>query len=349
LWAAINAVLGTAFLSLEVFDQKPKYLDQAVAALNSALLEARRSDAPLQWAGTQAILADIYTRLGERDSDTASLEEAVDRYHAALDEITSETAAFLHAKLQANLGNALVKIAERELGQSPFDGLITRIDPSTESLRIEQDLSSAVERLEGHEKGYKRLLEAVTALRIALSLLPRAEAPKIWAGIQNILCTALVRLGEQEETIGYLEEALAAVDLALEVLDYSRFPTNWALASMNRGLIFLRIGERSIGKERIRILEQAAISLRAPVENQIFTTESVTPFYWAQLNLNLGATLFNLAKSESQDLRNIEQAISASRSALSGFTVIGAHRHSSMAQRNLENALALRESQLQEL
>jgi len=66
------------------------WLEQAVAAFQTALQERTRERVPLDWAKTQSGLGGALGTLGARESDPARLEQAVAAYRAVLQERTRE-------------------------------------------------------------------------------------------------------------------------------------------------------------------------------------------------------------------------------------------------------------------
>ena len=196
-WAMTQNNLGNALVRLGEREsgqmESIRRLEEAVASYRAALTEWTQERAPLKWAVTQSNLGAALAALGERENETARLEAAVPTYRAAL---TEERVPLDWAMTQNNLGNALVRLGERESGQRES---IRRLEEAVAAYRAaltertrervplqwamtQNNLGAALmtlgERESGREQSNRRLEEAVTAYRAALTEWTQERAPR---------------------------------------------------------------------------------------------------------------------------------------------------------------------------
>jgi tetratricopeptide (TPR) repeat protein len=77
--------------------------------------------------------------------------------------------------------------------------------------------------------------QAIDMYRTALSVLPREQAPRAWAGTQINLAVALRMLGERERRAEHLEAAAAAFRAALDEFPAEREPAIFVMVQNNLG------------------------------------------------------------------------------------------------------------------
>lgn len=249
-WAATQDNLASALLRLGERNSGTARLEESVTAYRAALTERMQERVPLEWAMTQQNLGNALKTLGERESrqdeSIRCFEAAVAAFRAALTERTRERVPLKWAMTQSNLGNALKLLGERESGQ---DESILRLEEAVAAYRaalterprervplqwamtqnnLGAALASLGERESRQEESIRRLAEAVTAYRAALTERTRERVPLDWAITQNNLGAALSALGEREsgreQSIRHLEAAAAAYRAALTELTNESAP-----------------------------------------------------------------------------------------------------------------------------
>jgi tetratricopeptide (TPR) repeat protein len=114
--------LGYALLRLGERDRQLSKVEDAVAALRSALMERTRERVPLEWAATQNNLGAALEVLGGRERGTSLFKEAAAAYRNALSERTRELAPLAWAATQNNPGVVLWRLGERESQTTSLDG-----------------------------------------------------------------------------------------------------------------------------------------------------------------------------------------------------------------------------------
>lgn len=279
----------------------------------------------------------MLTQLGQLENSTEQLKEAEDVLRAALEICTREFSSPLWAAVQVTLGNTLVKIAEAEIGffQSPLQSQIIRIDPQqrqpTQSVPLQQELTSGIQRIQRRDSALSHLEEAVSAFRNGLNEIPRERFPGLWAETQYDFASALMRLGEQEEDREYLLEALCRVNLALEVWTYEQFPWSWSLAQGALGMIFTRSGERE--EEPGMIISRFESGVSACRKSLQVRTQEHARLEWARNQNRLGTALYRLGDAKN-DLATLNKSVSAYSSAREVLRTLSV-RESEEAERNL--------------
>jgi tetratricopeptide (TPR) repeat protein len=184
----------------------------------------------------------------------------------------------------------------------------------------------------GDQSGTRRLEEAVTAYREALTERTRDRVPLKWAATQNSLALALFRLGKRESGTRRLEEAVATYREALTERTRDRVPLDWATTQNNLGMALFKLGERDSGTGR---LEEAVAAYREALKER---TRDRVPLDWAVTQNNLGAALRTLGERES-GTRRLEEAVAAYREALTERTREWVPLKWATTQNNLGNAL----------
>ena len=174
-------------------------------------------------------------------------------------------------------------------------------------------LGDALHTLGGRDPGSGDLERAEAALRNALAIWTRRNAPLKWARAQNSLGLVLRELADRGSGKERLEQALAAFVAALEVFSRDRMPFEWAAVHGHLGTVLRRLGELETGLERI---EQAAAVHRAALG--VFTREQM-PYDWAMEQDHLGNAL-SLMGERQNNPELLKQAMSVHSAALDVFT-----------------------------
>ena len=155
------------------------------------------------------------------------------------------------------------------------------------------NLGTALATLGARESGTKRLEEAVTAYRAALTERTQDRVPLDWAMTQNNLGNVLATLGARESGTKRLEEAVAAYRAALTEYTQDRVPLDWAMTQNNLGIALPTLGARESGTKRLA-------DAVAAFEACLSVTEAVWPAAWVQkVRSNRDATLAEIKRRQS--------------------------------------------------
>jgi tetratricopeptide (TPR) repeat protein len=189
--------------------------------------------------------------------------------------------------------------------------------------------------------GVRRLDEAVTAYRDALTVCSRAEMPAVWATMQNNLGTALQAQGQRTdspEDVPLLDEAVTAYREALTVRTRADMPAEWAMTQSNLGNALQTQGQRSSGGEALQLLDKAITAYRDALTVH---TRADMPVDWATTQNNLGNALQTQGErlGGTEGIRLLDEAITAYRNALTVYTHTDMPADWATTQNNLGNAL----------
>jgi tetratricopeptide (TPR) repeat protein len=182
-----------------------KFLGEAVAAYQQALLVRTREQQPRQWAITQNSLGNALQAQGTRAAKQDALrllDQALVAYREALVVFTSDQSLALWAMTKHNLGSALQEQATRTDG------------PQSERL----------------------LREAVAAYNEALMVWTRERRPQQWAMAQNNLARAHVNLKEWTNAAECYENVLEVYPEFRPAYERARFLEHEVLFNYQRAL-----------------------------------------------------------------------------------------------------------------
>ena len=171
--------------------------------------------------------------------------------------------------------------------------------------------------------------QAITAYRLALTVITQLAMPVEWAETMHTLAVAYSERidGDRSENI---EQAIIAYQAALTVITQSAMPVEWA--ETMHGLAIAYSSERIDG-DRAENIEQAIAAYQAALTVR---TQSAMPIEWAE-------TMNNLANAYEKRIdgdraENIEQAIAAHQAALTVMTQSATPVEWATTMNNLANA-----------
>jgi tetratricopeptide (TPR) repeat protein len=353
-WALAQEGLGVALLELGERESGTVRLKEAAAAFRAALEERTQERAPLDWALTQNNLGVALRLLAGRDNRRDYLEEAVTAFHKALGEFTRARVPLFWAMVQQNLGTALEELGERESGPLHLKAALaafrralsiyTRDRLPLKWADCQSNLGNALVSLSVRERGPANLRAAVAAFRGALEVVPRDRLPLRWAMIQMNLGNALLQLGERTSAAAVIKAASSMIRNQVSEALRTAFSvsrktmderTGDQIPSFKDIIVAARTGAESAKStlknnqtimqaqlpfeaalESVPILEEAIAAYRLSLEER---TRNRLPFFWAEVQLNIGNALLALGKRETGTAR-LEDAVAVYGAALEELT-----------------------------
>jgi tetratricopeptide (TPR) repeat protein len=191
LWRRLQARLGVVALALGAAQDDEALLEEAVAALASALSAWDRDrDAP-GWLDREHDIARARALLGGKRSDLALLERAFNSFNRVATAIDRAREPLRWAGLQDDMGNVLVAMGERY----------------SEPVVLE---------------------EAVAAFGLALEERKREAAPLLWATSSANQALATMELARRQRDAGVAQRALAQIVAAVEAMRGAGYAANAA-------------------------------------------------------------------------------------------------------------------------
>jgi len=155
----------------------------------------------------------------------------------------------------------------------------------------------------------KRLDQAASAYKIALSHTTAAADPINWSLTQNHLGTALKVKGERAKDEDILKQASIAFKAIANELSRVAFPFDWALANINLGLVLYRLGTLT---SKSAYYQEAT---KAFDEALTVYSKDTTPGKWAEVCNQYGVVLLALGEQVNGNT-TLEIAIKKFRAAL---------------------------------
>lgn len=155
----------------------------------------------------------------------------------------------------------------------------------------------------------KRLEQAISSYKLALTHSSPEKDPIIWSIIQNHLGTALKVKGERAKDADVMKEASKSYKAIADQLSRIEHPFDWAMANINLGLILYRIGvvssEKAFYQEATKFFDDALT---------IYTKEG-TPGKWAEVCNQYGVVLLALGEQVNGNV-TLEIAVKKFRASL---------------------------------
>lgn len=197
-WAAIQGILGNAYLNQARAGSEPSSLDHAERAFEAALSVMSSVTAAEPWAANKNSLGLVHLLAGERQKDAERLRQALSVFTGVLGVIDHDTHWGFWAAIKRNIGKTLI------------------------SLAVETDDRQLLE-------------DAQRELRAALDA---CEAkPLEWASTQELLAIAereLANRTQGDAQRDHLDKALEHIDAALTKLDRHLLPRQHSKAAALR-------------------------------------------------------------------------------------------------------------------
>lgn len=155
----------------------------------------------------------------------------------------------------------------------------------------------------------KRLDQAVSSYKLALTHTSPETDPIVWSICQNHLGKVLRVKGERAKDVDTLKEASKAYKAIADQLSRIEHPFDWALANINLGLVLYRLGtvsgKSSYFQESTKFFDEALT---------IYTKEG-TPGKWAEVCNQYGVVLLALGEQVNGNA-TLEIAVKKFRSSL---------------------------------
>jgi tetratricopeptide (TPR) repeat protein len=218
--AAICAMLynnlGAVYSDLAQRQDAVVYLQQSIAAYESALQYRPADVDPQRYAATQNNLGTAYWNLGQHQNLVENLQRAIAAYQQALRFYNPEEEPLPYAMIQNNLGTAYWNLSQCDLDLGTAD----------------QDGSATPEEM---------LHLAIGAYRIALVYRTLETVPVAYAATQNNLGTAYWHLANQPSIPiaalpDYLNQAIESYEAAIAATQVTESPLNFDLAATHNNL-----------------------------------------------------------------------------------------------------------------
>ncbi len=155
----------------------------------------------------------------------------------------------------------------------------------------------------------KRLDQAVSCYKLALTHTSSEVDPVVWSITQNHLGKALRVKGERAKDVDMLKESSQAYKMIADQLSRIEHPFDWALANINLGMVLYRLGmvsgRGSYFQEAAKYFDEALT---------IYTKEG-TPGKWAEVCNQYGVVLLALGEQVNGNV-TLEIAVKKFRASL---------------------------------
>ncbi|WP_371395631.1 hypothetical protein [Fretibacter rubidus] len=282
-----------------------------------AALERAISYDKLAFDGDAA--ADKYVQIGEEmglsgDGLTAFLTLKKDQYYKG----GNEKGDNLDLLICIALNRELIDLSPREVNADEWAG-------------HQNNLGNALAALGERESHPKKLNDAVTAFRMALTERTQKRVPLDWAASKNNLGAALQILGARAGDEAALNDAVTAFRLALTEYTQKRVPLQWAMTQNNLGNALRALGELT---GDYVTLNDAVTAYRAALTEY---TQKYAPLDWAMTQNNLGTALGSLGV-RAGDEAALSHAVTAFHATLTEYKRERVPLQWAMTQINLGNA-----------
>ena len=304
--AAVTRKLGTTLLALGRRDIGGEKLQEAVAALEAALVLYPRDRTAAQWAAVQVDLGQAMSEMWNRDRTGDALDLAIERYQDALREFDPVGSPAAFASAQLGLGKALRLAGIRSVkGELPGNYFGFFADSSSQSTREAAEL----------------FRQSDASFEAALEVCGRETYPVCWAAAEHGRAVALYSLGsveldDRDAAYGHFRRSMVAFESALGEQRFDMSPLDWAETYSSRAEMLQRFGLRSAMGVSLIYLAEAARGYQKALS--VISAESL-PAMWFDLGNRLAQVYGEMASRDGrkgEGIQHIKRKVEQLRTAL---------------------------------